>query len=257
MIYNEVIQLSGVNLILCDDDEKDLTALREYAHEYLSIREISGKIHAFGTADEVLAFSKELPQSESNIYLLDVIFPETNGIELARSLRLNESNFAVIFISSSREFAVDAFSVRAFSYLVKPYEKDKLFSELDECIERIKPAPKKLSVKTGKSIEMLDLSDIIAVEYFDHRLIFHLFSGEKVESVYRRAPFDVQAREVMSTGEFMKISTSYLINRNNIRGLKRDEFVMRNGSEYRITHKYISARQEYMESEASANEVTV
>ena len=141
--------------------------------------------------------------------------------------------------------------MRAFSYLIKPFSCEKMFSELDECLERIESAPQKLSIKTADSTLTIAISDVIAVEYLNHRLIFHLANGRKIESAYRRQPFDIQAEELMQTGAFLKVSTSYLVNYRNIQGVKADEFIMRDGSRYKITRKYADTRRQYIANEMS------
>lgn len=241
--------MTKLNLVLCDDNADDLETLRELANDYIKRRGLFGKTVCFSSPEEVLRFSESSDESDVTIYLLDVIMPETDGIELGKKLRNRGKSSSVIYVSTSREYALDAFSVHAFSYLIKPFSCDKLFPELDECLSHMDNAPQKLTVKTADGIVGLVLSEIIAVEYWGHRLTFHLANSEKVEGIYRKQPFDVQAEELMETGVFLKVSASYLVNCLNVRGIKSDEFIMRDGSQYKITRKYINARQQYINSE--------
>lgn len=243
--------MTKINLILCDDSYADLETLHASADEYIRQRGFYGKTVCFSSPEEVLRYSETVDADDTAVYLLDVIMPEVDGIELGKKIRKHDKRSAVIYISASREYSLDAFSVRAFSYLIKPFSQEKLFSELDECIGSLRDEQQKLSIRTADGTVMLELSEIIAVEYLDHRLIFHLADGTKPESAYRRQPFDVQAEELAQTGVFLKISASYLVNSRNIQGIKSDEFVMRDGSTYRITRKYIAARQQYINSEMS------
>ena len=244
-------QLTNINLVLCDDNSADLELLRKSADEYIKQRGFCGETICFSSSEEVLRFSENSGESSATVYLFDVIMPGTDGIELGKMIRGHDRNSAVIYISTSREYALDAFSVRAFSYLIKPFSRDKLFSELDECLNRIGTEPQKLSIKTIDSTVLLELSEIIAVEYLDHRLTFHLAHGKKVESAYRRQSFDEQSEELMQTGAFLKVSASYLVNYRNIQGVKSDAFIMRDGSQYKITRKYIASRQQYINNEMS------
>ncbi len=238
--------MDKINFVLCDDDPADLSRLRSSVEDYIKRRAFSGEIHCFSDPDDVLRYSET---GECSIYLLDVIMPKTGGIELGKKIRSRSGDSVVIYISTSKEFALDAFSVRAFSYLIKPFSKEQLFSELDESVKRSGRVSRKLSVKVAEGTVLLDISQIIAVEYFGHRLLFHLADGGRLEGAYRREPFDVQAEDAMRTGEFLKISASYLINCRNVQGLLADEFVMRDGSHYKITRKYSDARQRYISGE--------
>lgn len=246
--------MTKIDLILCDDNADDLETLRASADEYINQRGFYGETVCFSSSEEALRYSEAAIGSDASVYtvyLLDVIMPEVNGIELGKRIRERDKNSAVIYISASREYSLDAFSARAFSYLIKPFSREKLFSELDECLSRIEPAPQTLSIKTADGTMLLDLSEIIAVEYLDHRLIFHLLDGTTAESASRRQPFDIQAEELMQTDAFLKVSASYLVNCRNIRGVKADEFIMRDGSLYKITRKYTAARQQYINREMS------
>ena len=243
--------MTKIKLVLCDDNSDDLETLRALADDYIKQRGFFGETICFSDPGEVLRFSENRAGGDTAVYLLDVIMPETDGIELGRRIRLHDKSSAVIYISTSREYTLDAFSVRAFSYLIKPFSCEKMFSELDECLERIESAPQKLSIKTADSTLTIAISDVIAVEYLNHRLIFHLANGRKIESAYRRQPFDIQAEELMQTGAFLKVSTSYLVNYRNIQGVKADEFIMRDGSRYKITRKYADTRRQYIANEMS------
>ena len=244
--------MKKITFVLCDDNSGDLETLRRSADDYIKQRGSYGETVCFTSARDVLKYAETHGDKNDKgitVYLFDVIMPDLNGIDLGRKIRERDKNSSVIYISSSREYAPDAFSVRAFSYLIKPYSREKLFSELDECLDRIVTLPQKLSVKTPDSTVMLEMSEVIAVEYLDHRLIFHLADGERIVSAHRRQPFDVQAEEITQTGAFLKVSASYLLNYRNIREVKADEFIMRDGSRYKITRKYADARKKYIDYE--------
>ena len=55
-----------------------------------------------------------------DIYLLDVVMPGLNGIELAKEIRSSDKAADIIFLTSSPEFAVESYTVKASNYLVKP-----------------------------------------------------------------------------------------------------------------------------------------
>lgn len=234
--------------ILCDDNADDLNSLRGAVEEYITSRGIIGETLCFSSPEELLKFSEEKTDGMA-VYLLDVVMPAVDGIELGKRIRERDGSAAVIYISISREFALDAFEVHAFSYLIKPFPTEKLYSELDGCLGQTAPSPQTISVKTAGGIVGVDTSEIIAVEYYAHRLTFHMKSGRKLSTLYQKQPFNVRAEELIKTGSFVRVSASYLVNFRNIRGLKTDEFIMCDGSRYRITRKFAAARQQYIEGE--------
>lgn len=243
--------MTGIQFVLCDDNAADLEALCGSINEYITSRGITGETVCFSSPEEALRFSEEKTADSTAVYLLDVVMPVVDGIGLGKKIRERDGSSAVIYISTSREYALDAFEVHAFSYLIKPFSREKLFSELDGCLGQTAPSPQILSVKTAGGIVGVDTAEIIAVEYYAHRLTFHLKNGKKINTLYQRQPFYVQAEELIKTGAFLRVSASYLVNFRNIRGLKTDEFIMCDGSRYKITRKYISARRQYIDGEMS------
>lgn len=49
-----------------------------------------------------------------DLIILDVIMPLLNGIDAAREIRSNDPQVPIIFLSSSREFAVDSYKCKGF-----------------------------------------------------------------------------------------------------------------------------------------------
>ncbi|MDE6732720.1 MAG: LytTR family DNA-binding domain-containing protein [Oscillospiraceae bacterium] len=236
------------HFILCDDNADDLESLRESVEDYIASRGISGETLCFSSPEELLKFSEQKLDGKE-VYLLDVVMPEVDGIDLGRKLRERGANSAVIYTSTSKEYALDAFEVHAFSYLIKPFSSEKLFAELDGCLGQITPPSQTISVKTVGGIVGVDAAEIIAVEYYAHRLTFHFKNGKTLDTVYKKQPFNVQAEELIKTGYFVRVSASYLVNIKKIRGLKTDEFIMCDGSRYKITRKFSAARRQYIEGE--------
>lgn len=236
------------SFILCDDNAADLEALRALIEDYIASRGIAGETLCFSSPEELLKFSERKLDGKA-VYLLDIVLPEVDGINLGKKLRERGGNAAVIYISTSKEYALDAFEVHAFSYLIKPLSSEKLFSELDGCLGQITPPSQTISVKTAGGIIGVETANIIAVEYYSHRLTFHLKDGKKLDSVYKKQPFYVQAEELIKTGSFVRVSASHLVNFKNIGGLKTDEFIMCDGSRYKITRKFSAARRQYIEGE--------
>lgn len=59
-------------------------------------------------------------------------YASLNGIDTAAELRANGQDVPIIFLTSSREFAVESYEVKAFHYLLKPIDEIRLFAVMDE-----------------------------------------------------------------------------------------------------------------------------
>jgi len=61
-----------------------------------------------------------------DIAFLDIGMPEKNGLEFAREIADLQINTDIVFVTAHNEFAIDAFKVCAFDYLLKPVNKEMI-----------------------------------------------------------------------------------------------------------------------------------
>ena len=61
---------------------------------------------------------------------------ETSGIQLAQTLRESGSRAKLIYITISRDYAIDGYKVQANDYLVKPIEKEMLDAAIGRILDR-------------------------------------------------------------------------------------------------------------------------
>ena len=61
-----------------------------------------------------------------DLLFCDIYMKEENGIEVAQKLLALSPKTAVVFFTTSREHAVDAFSLEALHYLVKPVSQEDI-----------------------------------------------------------------------------------------------------------------------------------
>lgn len=236
-----------MKISICDDEEMQLTLIGDYVAEYIKSRVLDLTIEKFTSPAGLL--KHEQTSGGSEIYLLDIVMDGMSGLELGRRIREYNERAVIIYLTTAKEFSLDAFSVNAFSYLVKPFEKKRLFEELDKCFKYHIPPQKEeavITVKTPDGVLPVALGKINAVEYLDHRLIYALTDGKKIESIYQRAPFDVQTEELLRVGSFVKTANCYLVNIENIMAATTHGFTMKNGAEYPITRKYADAKVKFL-----------
>ncbi len=71
-----------------------------------------------------------LETHSADLALLDIEMPEMNGIELTARIKQLRPDIAVIFLTGYAQYALDAFSVHANGYLMKPVMEEKLSQEI-------------------------------------------------------------------------------------------------------------------------------
>ncbi len=242
-----------MRLTICDDDPRELAALDDCVRRYIRARGLALDVLCFSEAADLLRY--ETKNGPGEVYLLDVLMPGMNGIDLGREIHRRNHQAVILYLTTSPDFYPDAFSVRAFSYLLKPVDPDRLFQDLDECFSYLlppRPAHRTVSVRTAEGTQVLDLGQVNAVEYRSHRLVYHMAGGGSVTTLYKSEPFAVLAQEYLDLGVFVRCAESYLVNMPNIKALTPGGFRMADGSEYSITRKYAGARSRFIDFEAES-----
>ena len=109
--------------IICVDDEH--LALQDVLVQCRSIPEVE-QADGFTSGGEALEW---LAGHLADIALLDIDMPGMDGIELAIRIKETNPETAVIFLTAYSQYAVQAFSLHASGYLLKPVEREKLADE--------------------------------------------------------------------------------------------------------------------------------
>lgn len=211
---------------ICDDDAAALSGQRQMVEEYLSLRpELTGELRVFSTPGELLAAAT---QRCFDVYLLDVLMPDENGIQLGAKLRELDGQGVFIYLTSSPDFAVDAYANRAFHYLLKPVGQKLLFQTLDEAVELRRHRRQEAVVMRCKDgLRKLNVSRAVYVELFDKRLCCHLVGGEVVQSVSVRGSFREAASEFLVHGNFALCGVSYAVNLDHVMRVGQGQLYLR------------------------------
>ncbi len=103
-----------------------------------------------------------------DVVFLDIQMPGVSGIELAKRLREQGSQTAVVFVTAHHDHAVDAFAVRATDYLTKPVNTQRLL----DCVERLLAAKVVLADAQKPASRVADDTDAVIVQ--GHQRVFRL-----------------------------------------------------------------------------------
>ena len=175
-----------LKIAICDDDtgdrERIAEDLRVYAaaHQKHSI-EMTVYSSAFAMLD---AFEKA---GCPDIALLDICMPGMLGTELARDILRCSENTDILFLTTSSDYAVDAFALHAADYIQKPYTQEKLNASLDRVIA-LRQERTWLLLPCEGELHRIALEDVLYIETDGKRRSFSLAS--KVLPKSRTFSFD-------------------------------------------------------------------
>ncbi len=174
---------------------------------------------SFQNATELLT---SMDNRDYDLLLLDVLMPGVNGMQAAHEIREHNCKTEIVFLTSSPEYAVESYSVRAHYYLLKPATEEKLFPILDRLMFDFKSPEDALYIKTQSSVFSIPYGKIEYIEVNSKKLYFYLTDGSNREVSGSLADFE---RALLKRPGFIKVHRSYLVNLQLVRELRQGELV--------------------------------
>lgn len=216
-----------MQIAICDDYKMFREQIRAILDEYADTHEnIDIDIFAFSNADECLAMSEKY--NGFDIYILDILMPGMNGIELGLELRQNGYDGSIIYLTSSEDFAIDSYRTEASNYILKPIVKSDLWKAFEKALVSLEnKTDKNILVKTRQEAIRIPLSDIMYAELQKRAIVYYLTNGETVESVTIRVPFASALQELLAQKHFVLCGTSLAFNLHHITSVSSEEIVFK------------------------------
>lgn len=216
--------LRMLKIIACDDDVAFLDRLHRMIDRWSSETGTAVDVALVTRGEDLLT---RHAASRADIILLDMIMPLVNGMDTARELRQADTAVRLVFLTSSPEFALESYEVRAFDYLLKPVAYERLAQLLDELSSMRPAATDELVIKTSFGYHALRLSDIEYAEARNKHVVFHLRDGRDIEAL---ESFRSVEDRLAQNATFFKCHRSYQVNLRNIDHFDRTDIVMRSGA---------------------------
>lgn len=219
-----------LKIIMCDDDERDLRQIAELVEDYRNLR--PEQPFMIEQTASVAELKRNLEQGKNyDIYILDIMMEEQDGISLGKMIRERSARSAIVYITSTPEYAMSAFGVYASGYLLKPVDESKFFECMDRTVSMMKPREERVyTFKSRSGIVSIELGRLVMVENVSRVMHFHMDHGEVHESVYIRKPFEVQLEQVLQDGRFIQPHKSFVVNMDHVERMMAHDFLMSDGS---------------------------
>ncbi|WP_350290938.1 LytTR family DNA-binding domain-containing protein [uncultured Croceitalea sp.] len=206
------------------------------------------KLSICGSANDVDEAVLKINQVQTDLLLSDVDLISGSVFDVLEQTKFNE--FHTILITSYEGFAVDAFKVKAFDFMVKPVTVEALgaclqhffdFWNEKKQMEMVLPL---LNIKTGSKriafyhkgyTELMNIEDIIYFEADENYCIVHLSGNRKITVSKTLKSY---AEKLEHNIHFLRIHQSYLINEKHINKIimtKLPQVLMSNGKHLNVS----------------------
>ncbi|MEY8749401.1 LytR/AlgR family response regulator transcription factor [Alkalicoccobacillus gibsonii] len=206
--------MTRLNILAIDDDPLQLEFYKEI------FKESPYKLVYTSTSGEQLP--NILNKEEVDVALLDIEIASYSGFKLAEHINQNHENIKIIFISSYKTFALDAYNFYPLDFIVKPVDVFRLFQTLNRVSHLVADQhATRIGVQISTGFSLVKIEDILFINKSFNKTVLHLLNGETIESKDKLEIFETK----LGKHKFYRIHKSYLVNLSKIKKIQKDDFM--------------------------------
>ena len=215
-------------------------------------------VEVIGAAETGLGAVDAIRRLTPDLVFLDLQIPDLDGFGVISEI--GQTMPLTIFVTAYDEYALRAFAVHAFDYLLKPFGRERLQQALVRARARLaegreeqlarrlvamvqdvggpKPLPDRLMVKSGGRVVFIALDELDAVESDGNYVRLH--AGSRVHLV-RETMASIEER--LGQDRFCRVHRGWIVNLDRVRELHvrpngEHELVTHEGRSYRVGRAY-------------------
>ncbi|MFY0593100.1 LytR/AlgR family response regulator transcription factor [Roseivirga sp.] len=228
--------MSKISCLIIDDESRAREVLDIYISDIPELQLIG---HCKNAIEAINLMAEE----RVDLIFLDIEMPEITGLALAKTIK---DKTGIIFTTAHRDYAVDAFDLKAIDYLLKPIrperfkeaiEKFKLQRNQNQIQDTSSRADEYILIRADRKTVKLSVGAILYIESFSDYLKIHTNEGLIVT---RETLSNLQER--LPQNQFLRIHRSYLIHVKAVTSFTK-ETVEIGGAELSISRSYKAAAQ--------------
>lgn len=179
-----------MKIAVIDDEKPQADILYSICNAYFGGHKQNVQIDCF---PDGIAFFNSFKENTYKIAFVDIFMEKMNGIAVAEKLREKDRNILIVFVTTSPDFMMQAFSVHAFHYITKPYKAEQIYKVLDDASSYVSDNSKYIEVMCDRRNTLISLKEIVSVESDAHYINIGVVSG-------------LRYRTRMTIAEFLKLA---------------------------------------------------
>jgi DNA-binding LytR/AlgR family response regulator len=194
-----------MNALIIDDNKIARTTIRQLARkvgDIVVVAECSNAMEAY-----------ELVQTQPvDLLLLDIEMPAMSGLDLTRNLTSKRP--VIIFVSSKKEYAADAFELNVADYLMKPVTTSRFLQAIDKAREIIESNNEEVKwyedefifIRDSNIVRRLKLDNILYAEAMGDYV--KLYTSDRFYAIHATLK---AVEERLPASNFIRVHRSYLV----------------------------------------------
>jgi two-component system, LytTR family, response regulator len=187
---------------------------------------------------------KEIQKIDVEVVFLDIEMPNMNGITFAK--KANLTNTEIIYTTAYQKYAIDAFRVSAFDFLLKPIDRHELLKSVERLEQKLQEKNikhsklqakyNKITVHTTKGMLFVPIQNILWLESDNNYTTLHLAEGQQILTSRSIGDFE----EILLEYDFCRIHHSTIINLQHLQEYTRGDggsVILTGGKEIEVSRR--------------------
>ncbi len=238
-VITPIIYLYSMNCLIVDDNKIARTTLKQLASQ---VNDITVKREC-ANAMEAYHFLQEEPV---DLLLLDIEMPGMTGIELTKTL--GDKKPIIIFTTSKKEYAAEAFDLNVADYIVKPVTPSRFLQAIDKAREILESNTEEFNLQGDEFIFVRDSNIVRRLKMDD--ILFAEAMGDYVKLYTPQKFFAIHTtlktvEERLPVSKFLRVHRSYIVAISKIDTIQ-DGAIIINGKAVPVADSYRPALNKRM-----------
>lgn len=217
-----------MNIVVCDDVKADMVNTARMIKKYFQLKKITINLVLYKDAESLLKDEKQY-----DLYFLDIILGNENGINIAKNILKKYGKATIFLMSTSNDYILDGYKVRAIRYFIKPLIWEDFSYELNEALNYLFLEEEYISVESNPG-EKLYLSTVLYLEKSNRKVIFNTYGSKYVS---KRNISDWYNE--LKNKNFIMPYKGIIVNLANIARIEKDTIILKNSKDLPISRNYI------------------
>ena len=187
------------------------------------------ELHVVGECSSAMEAYNLMQSQPVDVLFLDIEMPEMSGLELTRHLGNNRP--IIIFTTSKKEYAVDAFELNVADYIVKPVMMPRFLQAVERASEIYNSNQVEVSIEEKEFVFIRDngilkrllIEDIHFMEAMGDYV--KVFTQQKFHAIHTTLK---TVEEKLPSNKFLRVHRSYIVALNKIDKIEEGVIVINN-----------------------------
>lgn len=207
--------------IIVDDNKIARSTLSHLAKQvpYLDV---------IGEYNNALEAYNIIREQKVDLMLLDIQMPGTSGIELVQNL--GSKRPVIVFITSKKEFAAEAFDLNVADYIVKPATPVRFMKAMDKAKEIFDASNVKMEgnnddflfIREGFTVKKISIDNILFGEAMGDYVKIYSDNSQRYYMVHNTLKV---VEERLPKDKFIRVHRSYIVAINKIDTIKEGSLI--------------------------------